>query len=397
MRQDSRTLQPRGASLTAGTIGAALALTWGTIAVIGGTTAHLATGAGPFGKWASLMVPMLIYYGLWLMASIAVIFLARRRNRSIIDVGITIALHVSLLLAMMLSTPFLVASENWRTWLYGEQAIAFHGLTAAIYIFCALVAYGLKIYLEAQAAEKKMRAAAHRELELQKSLALTRHDALRMQMNPHFVFNTLNSVAALVHSSNPDVAYRAVELLGDVLRGILDLADTRLIALGTELELVRSYVELEQIRFGGRLALVENVEARLEGCSVPPLLLQPLVENVVKHVVSTTHDPVLITIAAELTSESCLLLSVSDNGPGMHSGDCGSPGIGLANTRSRLKLLFGPRASLTISNVDGIGCRVEIALPATFDAAAKHSASFSARDLSDHVAAENLLEATAQP
>jgi two-component system sensor histidine kinase AlgZ len=184
--------------------------------------------------------------------------------------------------------------------------------------------------------------------------------ALRAQLNPHFLFNSLNSISALV-GSDPEAARRMCHLLGDFLRTSLALGARARVPLGEELALAEHYLSVEQIRFGQRLAVERDVEVAAERCLVPPLLLQPLVENAVKHGVASRVEGGVVRIAARRRAGR---LEVSVENPF----DADAParrgqGLGLENVRRRLEALDADSAGLQVSREEG-RFRAALYLPA---------------------------------
>ena len=179
---------------------------------------------------------------------------------------------------------------------------------------------------------------------LQAQLAEARLDALRMQINPHFLFNTLNAVAALVER-DPVGVRRMIARLSDLLRHTIDSRATDEITLDEELTFVRRYVEIMEVRFQGRLTVTFQIEPAAQSALVPNLILQPVVENAFEHGVGRSTGMGEIAIAARIRGEN-LEVTIRDNGPGV--GDVERSGIGLTNTRARLEQMYGSEASLSL-------------------------------------------------
>jgi signal transduction histidine kinase len=230
-------------------------------------------------------------------------------------------------------------------------------ITYQLPIFWGLVgvAHALRFYEHSKARER-------REAELESRLAQARLQALRMQLNPHFLFNTLNSIASLVQDQPQ--AEEMIEALSDLLRLTLTAPDRAEVTLREELHLLDRYLLIEQIRFGQRLRVQKQIDAAALDAVVPILVLQPLVENAVKHGIETQIAPGLIRIEAERVGGT-LRLEVSDNGPGLAAAGGGSfkEGVGLTNTRLRLKELHGENASLTLGPGKPGGLAAEVRLP----------------------------------
>ncbi len=191
-------------------------------------------------------------------------------------------------------------------------------------------------------------------------LAESRLGALRMQLNPHFLFNSLNAIGVLVRDQHTAAASRMLELLGDVLHSVLRSDARREIPLDEEVQFLEQYLAIEQVRFSDRLRVSWAIDARVRGASVPGFILQPLVENALRHGVARRSDVGTIEIAATLDGEA-LVLRVSDNGPGM-TDDHGA-GVGLSNTCERLGTMFGVHASLLLEARAGGGTMATIRLP----------------------------------
>ncbi len=189
--------------------------------------------------------------------------------------------------------------------------------------------------------QRQVRAAHQAVLESELSV-------LRAQINPHFLFNTLNSIAALIRI-NPEKAERVTEHLADLFRYSLRSSKTPLVSLDDEVQSIELYLSIEAARFGERLETQLDIPQELRNALVPSLLLQPLVENAVKHGANHTESTFHILVEAKRES-GCILLSVSDSGPGFNVDEAQSifeRGTGLANVRDRLFLLFGDESSIT--------------------------------------------------
>ncbi len=196
--------------------------------------------------------------------------------------------------------------------------------------------------------------------EMEKLLAEARLRALQMQLNPHFLFNTLHAISALMHR-DVEAADQMITRLSDLLRYALESTDEREVPLERELDFLRRYLEIEQIRFGSRLGIQFEIAPETLHARVPNLILQPLLENAVRHGIEPHAKPGLIHLRAE-RDENTLVLEVRDNGTGM--GDPFSPeGIGLSNTRARLQQLYGAGHSFELQNTIEGGLSVQIKIP----------------------------------
>lgn len=202
-----------------------------------------------------------------------------------------------------------------------------------------------------------------RASELQSQLVSAQLDALKMQLQPHFLFNTLNAIAVLVRQQKSQGAEQMLGYLSDLLRHVLDDADAREVPLRRELEYLRIYLAIEQVRFADRLRVEISADPAAQEAWVPQLILQPIVENAIRHGIGRSSSPGEITIAASSVG-GAVHLRVQDDGPGLMPGGLGDGrGIGLANTRARLRQLYGEEANLEIENRDPRGVGVTISIP----------------------------------
>lgn len=208
---------------------------------------------------------------------------------------------------------------------------------------------------------RQMRDRERRALLAEAQLAEARLSALRMQLDPHFLFNSLNSVSSLIHS-DPAAADNMLGDLSELLRTSLATSSKKEIPLEQELAFIHQYLGIEKIRFRERLKVVENIDPETLNASVPNMLLQPLVENSIKHAMGTKSEPVTIQLDA-YRSGSQLCIMVSDDGPGLKPSEERGAGIGLSNTMERLSQLYGSEGRLTLKNRDSGGCIVVVEMP----------------------------------
>jgi signal transduction histidine kinase len=204
-----------------------------------------------------------------------------------------------------------------------------------------------------------------RERELSELAATAQLAALRAQINPHFLFNSLNSIAQLIHS-DPDKAEACVERLADLFRYILRRAEKEFVPLADELEMTQAYLDIERARFGDRLLVDTRIDPRSRHQLIPNLILQPLVENAVKHGLSLKMGAGTVSIATEV-ADGLLTLTVDDDGLGMAGPALArvyERGVGLRNLRDRLARLYGPGHLPEITSAPGRGTRVRLRLPA---------------------------------
>lgn len=188
---------------------------------------------------------------------------------------------------------------------------------------------------------------------------------LRYQLNPHFLFNTLNAISTLILERETELANRMVSKLSRFLRFSLDNDPLQKITLAQELEAIGLYLGIEKVRFEDRLQLVEAVDDAARSALIPSLLLQPLVENAIKYGIARAENGGTLRISARVFGDE-LLIELADNGPGCQVVDGripGAEGVGLRNTRERLAELYGERHGFRLSETEPHGLTINIRIP----------------------------------
>lgn len=216
---------------------------------------------------------------------------------------------------------------------------------------------------DALAAEAARLEVQSREMNLRQQATAAELQALRAQVNPHFLFNALNTIADLV-MVDPHKAELAIEMLAETFRYVLMNHHRHMVSVAEELDFIRQYLAIEQVRFGARLTVRIEADPAVRMHSIPALILQPLVENAIKHGLSPKIGPGLLRIEV-CESDGCLRLAVEDNGEGpiMPRKPIKSTGTGLRNTSDRLQTLYQDDARLTLETLQSRGCRVTIFIP----------------------------------
>ncbi len=225
----------------------------------------------------------------------------------------------------------------------------YNGLFTALFMGVIYAYLFHRSYVEQVRAEEQIKA----------QLAQAELRALRAQINPHFLFNTLNSIAALI-AQDPGRAEALTERLAEIFRYSLRGSELENVTLGDELDFIRSYLDIERARFGRRLQVAEQVEAGTESCEVPALILQPLVENAVRHGVAARPEGGRVRVSAALR-DGHLVLEVEDDGPGFREDDA-ADGFGLHSVRERMRVL-GQGHRLEIESGPGRGTLARVRLP----------------------------------
>ena len=255
--------------------------------------------------------------------------------------------YTPLVLGSGTQTPLLTrALRQFVIWIFGDGLIYWSILTVSL-------------------AVEHYRRFRERELiaaELEAQLARADLQALKSQLHPHFLFNALHTIGSLVRTGDRENAVKVTADLGDLLRRMLEGAAQQEVPLKQELEFIRSYLEIERIRFRDRLEVRFEVEPEVLEARVPHLVLQPLVENAIRHGIAPHLFAGKVSVSARRL-DGHLELLVRDDGPGVGEGDSARPGIGLTNTRARLQRLYGDGFRLEVSNLDQGGLESRVELP----------------------------------
>jgi len=256
--------------------------------------------------------------------------------------------------------------------LFSAQSASEHGLSLGYMV--ALVTFETPLHIVIYGAvlgvtyvvgyKRRLRERELATTQLSEQLALAQVRALRMQINPHFLFNAMNSISMLVRDRKQEEAVKTIAGLSDLLRYVLDESADQEIPLRQELDFIKRYLAIEQIRFQDRLQVsIEAPENTLDAL-VPNLVLQPLVENAIRHGVSRSAAATTIAIAAS-EEGGALQITVTDDGPGISEEPRHreGTGLGLANTRERLAKLYGEGYSLELVEQSPAGTKVSLSLP----------------------------------
>lgn len=280
---------------------------------------------------------------------------SRRWSRRL---SVAVAAAVSVALAMGLLRSLAHNLEHADPYLHGLDWIARDFLGRVhedLMIFVAVLAVGLATRYHGQREAQRAAAAS-----LRAELAAARLHALQAQLEPHFLFNALNSVSALVER-DPQATRRVVARLSELLRRSLDAAGEQEVTLREELAFIDGYLDIMKVRFGDRLdAHIDAGEGVLDAL-VPAFVLQPLVENAFKHGVSRVRGPAEVEVRVR-RQEDRLRLTVRDSGPGVRAAE-GGGGVGLSNLRARLRELYPQGHRLTLCPIGEAGTEVEVELP----------------------------------
>ncbi len=224
--------------------------------------------------------------------------------------------------------------------------------------YWAVIAFGYSFEIYQKYKSEELKA-----VQLEARLIETELNALRQQMHPHFLFNTMNTIAVLVREGRNDEAVSLLARLSSLLRMSLDNTGVAEVTLQQELDFLGHYVEIQKVRFSDRLDVRMAIAPEALRARIPNLLLQPIVENAILHGIAPKAEPGRVEVTGRVEGDR-LLLEVRDDGPGIvANGRRAKPGVGLANTRERLAKTYGGRASLTLASEPGRGVSVNIILP----------------------------------
>jgi two-component system, LytTR family, sensor kinase len=346
-----------------------MATIWFAIGLFDATQTVLAMRAeGMHHAWTQLFITLLLSWLPWAFATPFTLRLGRRyppvgwRPR-------TWLLHFSLCGSISL------IYATWTAWLETLMNpwaavpgpgpflhVAFYklynSLLSSLILYFAILAVGYIL-------DSRERMARHQTetARLNEELSKAQLNALRRQIEPHFLFNTLNAISGLVREGRNDAAVTMIVGLSDVLRRLVEDSSQQEVALAEEMEVLEKYLDIQKARFGDRLQLTVTVPKELLSAQVPSLILQPVVENAVKHGIEKRAHGGALCITASRTN-GVLTLTVYNDGPGLPSDwESASSGIGVANMRNRLQRLYGNSFQLTLCGHEPGGVAASVSIP----------------------------------
>ena len=353
---------------------------WGGIGLFDGTQTVVSMRAmGMHHAWASLFLFEVLGWLPWALATPWVMQLGVRRSLVPRRHGFAAAagLHglAWLALSLVAACWMAVCEHVLNPWTPNAEPLSVQTLflarthdqmLASLFIYYCILMAGHALDSRDRLARERATAA-----ELAEQLAQARLDSLRHQIAPHFLFNALNAIAGMVREQRPEHAVETIALVSEFLRHSLHDGGAQEVALDEELRFATMYLDIQKMRFEDRLAARIGVAPELGRAMVPRLILQPLVENAIKHGIAMRVQPGAVEIAASRTPTD-LVLEIYNDGPAIAAREAADPtasapprtgSIGLANVRNRLHGLYGRDAALDVANVDGRGVMVTIRLP----------------------------------
>jgi two-component system, LytTR family, sensor kinase len=315
-----------------------------------------------------LLALNLSYWYSWAILTPGIIWLARRfpferrawKLSMVVHIGgvvIATLLHVALTVMSRMAI-FAVIQEPSSPWQVEAQRMFFLNFDWEMMTYWAIIGLSHTLWYQREAYER-----ARRAIQLETHLVEAQLQALQRQLQPHFLFNTLNTISALMHR-DVDAADNMIAKLSDLLRISLQTVNVQETSLKAELDFLSKYLEIEQTRFRDRLTVVFDVRPDTLDALVPNLILQPLVENSIKHGIAPRVSPGRIEIRSRRVG-SLLELEVRDDGMGLSAARLSdfNRGVGLTNTRSRLQHLYGSDHRFEFRQPAGGGLQVLIAIP----------------------------------
>ena len=348
---------------------------WGLIAAFWATVVLLSVGQSLLGDatgelhWGRT-VAELVEYTLWGLLTPVVFWFAKtlpvveptdtKRTTVARNVGLHAAGALAAAIAIDLSEDMVEAGFGERS-IDAVQSISRFWFTdeLVVYLIILMAGFARSYYFQQKEQQEEAERLEERAEALEAQLTEARLKALRMQLNPHFLFNTLHAVSTLV-DRDPAGVRRMIARLSELLRHVLDEEAPQEVPLSEELDFLEDYLEIQSIRFQGDLDTRIDVPPDIRDAQVPNLLLQPVVENAIKHGASQVRGVGRIDIRGRRDGDR-LVLTVEDNGPGLPAAQ--EDGLGLRNVRARLQALYGDEQALRLSSTPEEGTRATLELP----------------------------------
>jgi signal transduction histidine kinase len=354
-------------------VGCAVGLATGTFSYVMQQWLGFSTDRDPLGRYGWIVLFNMCAWVSWLALVPLMLALSRRVRVTRGRIVPPLAIHFGAALALTSAHCLFTGTLRWAmayasgmvrvapstaSWMYCVEISALYSFEWEVLLYGGVIAmhHAVEFYRELQ----------HRAVEqsrLEAQLVEAQLEALQRQLHPHFLFNTLHAIASLVHR-NPGAAEAMIVRLGDLLRAVFRSQVQQEVPLAREIELVRDYMDIQRVRYAGRIDLHIEAPEDADRVRVPILLLQPLVENAVKHGFERHVSDGRIHISARRLGPS-LELTVADNGRGASPQTLArvDEGVGLSNTRARLERLYPGANSVTIASGYGPGFTVRLTLP----------------------------------
>lgn len=333
------------------------------IAVLAATQLTLRSGEFSASVWSNLFVVQLVIWNVWgvltpLIFRLSGIISKSKSRRKIILTHIPISILVVILFLAMYAGIFLAFSGAGFE-AFAGTVISLHIASFHWYMILYWITVGAEYYLRMQ---DQYKAQEMLNLQLESQLTDAQLKALKMQLNPHFLFNSLNTISGLVRTSEIKKAVGMLARLSDFLREVLIDRGNQEITLFNEIGFLKKYLEIEQLRFGNKLEVNFEIPEEVENCLLPSLILQPIVENAIKHGISRKKNARELVVKA-WKEKGNLKISIYNDGPPItESKGPESLGVGISNTMKRLEQSYGDKYDFSISN-NASGVEVTIQIP----------------------------------
>jgi two-component system LytT family sensor kinase len=349
----------------------AIFLIWTLLAIPFGFLVHAnAIAYGIRVSVARTLAITIINYWLYALLTPLVIFLSLRYRVTRHDWGLPLLIHLiglgfyNALYALLRGFAFPLGNQLTGEMTIRSMALAVGVFRGAFYgnfwMYSQVVAVTLAVQYYRESRERQLQG-----IKLESQLSQAQLQLLKAQLQPHFLFNTLHAISTLM-ARDVAAARRMIVCLSQLLRMAMERAEAQELTLGKELDLVSNYLEIEKTRFQDKLQFEFNIDADVMDAMVPALLLQPLIENAVRHGIATQSKPGLISVLAAKAGDQ-LEITIEDNGPGLDPSVMRKEGIGLTNTRARLLQLYGAGHTFELYNGTESGLKVSIRIPIHFE------------------------------
>jgi hypothetical protein len=332
-------------------------------------TVFVMRSEGMHHAWAKLFLTSMLSWLPWALATPLIMRLGQRfpvvKSGSIVMWLAHIAGWTAITLASSAWTAWLDFLLNPFAYASGPEQFGhllfdrfYNNIPSSLVLYAAILAVQYVLDSRARLAYQQTETAR-----LNEELAKAQLDALRRQIEPHFLFNTLNAVTGLVREGRNETAVSMIAELSEFMRRVLADSTRQEVPLGEEMEFTQKYLEIQKVRFVERLQLRVDVPRELLRAQVPTLILQPMVENAIKHGIAKRAQGGTVRIAAS-RSYNMLRLAVYNDGPGLPAGwETSQPGIGISNMRTRLHSLYGDGFKLELENQASDGVEVSVSVP----------------------------------
>jgi two-component system LytT family sensor kinase len=346
------------------------ALIWSGVGLFDATqNVFVMRAEGMHHAWARLFLRLFIAWLPWALATPAVLSLGRRypptKFRPVSTWGIHLAVCAGIGLAFSAWVAGLDTVLNpWLSqpaaggYLHAWRDTFYNGLLSDVILYALILAISYVLDSQERMARQQTEAARVSE-----QLSKAQLDSLRRQIEPHFLFNTLNAIAGLVREKRNDAAVNMIAGLSDFLRRVTEDSNRQEVPLGEEIEFLQKYMDIQKVRFAERLELSVDIPREFFSAQVPSLILQPMVENAVKHGIAKRAQGGAIRVSA-FRSNGRLTLSVYNDGPKLpEDWDKTNSGIGISNVRTRLRGLYGDGFDINMRNQAPDGVEVSFSVP----------------------------------